>query len=95
MTNKNVFKIPVCAAILTKLPENELQACCVPCSACTVHSTTTVSFCEWDFFPFIPKLSQHNKKEEEFDKGTGQDRSGCKKAPQGTNLYHTIKYNLD
>jgi len=60
----------------------------------TVLSTVTFSFHEWDFLPFICKRSQHNKKEEQFNEGTGPDRSGCKKASQGTNLYHTTGYNV-
>lgn len=78
-------KIPVSAATLAELLQNGLQACCVPCvPACTVLSTIT----------FRHKLGQSNKKEEQLGEGTGQDRSGCKKAPQGINPYHTISYNL-
>lgn len=91
-SNKNMFKIPDCAAILAELLKNGLPVCCVPCSAYTVLSTITVSFMSGA--PFPSHLSWDNKKEEQFDEGTGWDRSGCKKAPQGTNPYHTITYGL-
>lgn len=86
------FEIPICAAILAELLQNGFLVCCVPHS--TVLSTITFLFCEWGFFSFLGKISQHDNKEEQFDECTGQDKSGCKKVPQGTNSYHTISYNL-
>lgn len=87
------FKIPVRAPILAELLKIRVQTCYAPCSAYTLLSTTTSSFWNRNFFSFIWKLYQHSKNEEQFDEGTGQDRSGYKKVPQGTNPFHTISYN--